>query len=242
MQNRQIKTEFWYVPNANTLFFLKNDWDIKDYSSYNHTMQWYWTAKYSTLSTGRKVLDLSWNNLTFSNQFTEANNKTKFTLHQRIKLKNWNPNEIVFWWRTWRNKSWTDTWDRWWARFQSDSAWSRSYILAWPNSTNWINTETWWSLYTSIWTSEFALLSATVNWWTYKLYKNWTLVWTYSSSTIRWWSSIWPRFYLWWCVYPDWTLWLAWLLAYIWEAVLEDKVETDAQVLDFYNRTKKHYQ
>lgn len=230
-----------YTPNANTLFYVTNNWDISDHSQYNHTMQWKGTANFETLSSWIKVASLWWGNFPFSNQFTEANNKTSFTLHIRVKLKSWNPSEIIIGWWCWRNPSWTDTWDRWGARFQSDTAWSRTYILYGPNSTSWVNTESAWSLYTSLSTSAFALLTATISWGTTKIYKNWSLVGSLSSSSIRWWSSTWPRFYYWGIVYPNGDTWVAWMYGYFGEVILEDKVETQAEIQEYYNLTKSLY-
>lgn len=238
VQNSSITTDFWYVVNANTLFFIKNDWEISDHSSYNHTMQWYWTSNFYTLSNWRKVIDFSWSSIAYSNTFNESINKTTFTLHCRVKMKSWTTEDNLVW-RCGRNKNWTETSDRRWLRIQRDSWYSTYYILAWPNSTNRVSL---WPSWINPWTSEFVLMSATVNWWVYKLYKNWVLYNTRSSSTIRWWSSTWTRFYMWWAVYSDWTKRSSTLsYAYMWETVLEDKTETDAEVLNFYNKTKKHY-
>ena len=239
VQNGQIKTEFWYVPNANTLFFLKNDWDIKDYSSYNHTMNRKWTSAFATLSSWKKVLDLSWSNYIYSNQFTEANNKTTFTMHIWAKFKSVPSFDWSLWWWCWRNKNESSTYDRWWARFQRTDQWTRSqaWVLVWINSTAWLNVYR----FINISTTDFVLFSVAINWWTYKVYRNWTLIWTQTWDTIRWWSSTWPRFQLWWAVHTDWTEWIQWIPVYIWESVLEDRTETDSQVLEFFNKTKSHY-
>lgn len=238
-QQTTITTDFWWHPSANTLFYIKNDWEISDHSSYNHTMNWYWTAKYSTLSNWRKVLDIDWTNATYSNIFNESLNKTTFTMHIWAKYKQSPVWDRVLWWWCWRNKNASDTTDRWWARFQN-AVWDyKTVALVWWNSNSWIsNLDTYWVQAS---TSEFRLFTITINWWTYKIYQNWSLVWTMSSSTIRWWSSTWTRFQLWMCAFSDLSTWCPPIKAYIWEAVLEDKTESDAEVLNFYNKTKNHY-
>lgn len=229
-----------YVPNANTLFYITNNWEITDHSSYNHSMSWYWTAKYSTLASWQKVLDLDWTNAVKSSQFTEANNKTNFTQHCRVKLKSWTQEEHLIG-RCWRSKSDSGSSDRWGARFQRDSWKSTFYILIWPNSSNWVNTEGLW-LYTTPGTSDFVLLTFTISWGTYKIYKNAVLVWTASSSSIRWWSSTWPVYYEWAAFFSDWSLWSNYLAkCYMWETILEDKVETQAEITEYFNLTKALY-
>lgn len=238
-QQTTITTDFWWHPSANTLFYIKNDWDIKDYSQYSHTMNWYGSSSFETLSNGRKVAKITTSSLIYSNTFSQATNKTNFTLHIWAKM-NWTiaSNDAILWWWCWRVKSDSWTSDKWWFRFQTWASYSNSFIwLAWTGSSDWLNVNTPIS-YSS---SSFVLFSITINWWTYKLYRNWNLVWTTSSSSIRWWSSTWPVFYLWWAVFSDYSLWVQWYPYLIWESVLEDKTESDAEVLNFYNKTKNHY-
>ena len=239
-QTASVTTDFWWHPSANTLFYIKNDWEIADHSQYAHVMSWYWTSKFYTLSNWRKVAHFDWNNWIHSNQFTQANNKTTFTLHWWWQYLWYNTNNgNVFWW-VWRSKSSSSTSDRWWLWLQT---------LEWDDSKNtliyWVSDSVWWTVPTSShvdvpsWT--FKLFSITVNWNSFKIYINWTLTKSFTWNTIRWWSSTWPVFWLWKLFYSDWTLWNWWPLCYIWETVLEDKTETDAEVLNFYNKTKNHY-
>lgn len=227
------------APTENTLFLLRNNWEIADHSDYNHTMNWYGTESYDLLNNGRKVINFDWSNISYSDVFNESINKTTFTLHCRAKMKSWTTEDNIVGWCG-RAKNDSSSSDRRWARFQRDSWLSNYYILAWPNSTSRVTTwNTWWITPS---TSEFVLMTATVDWWTYKIYKNWSLVQTYSGATIRWWSSTWTRFYIWWAIYSDWTKRSNTLsYSYIWETILEDRVRTATEIADYYNAFKSDY-
>ena len=223
-----------------TLFHITNNWEISDHSNYWHIMNWHWTEKYETLANWRKVLDLDWTNYTFSNTFSEANSATTFTALVWAKFKSTPNFDYCLYWWAWRAKSSTDTTDRRWLRFQRVDSSVDCWILAWRSWTS------WWvaSLSTyKIWisTSDFVLFGVTVNWWTYKLYKNWTLIWTMSSSTITWWTSTWPRLQTWAAVFSDWSEWVQWLPCYIWESILEKKVWTDDDFAEYFNSFKSLY-
>lgn len=241
--NDECSSYLWYIPNANTLFYLKNDWEITDHSQYSHTMNRYWSQKFYTLSNWRKVVHFDWTNWILSNVFSEANNLTTFTLHFWRKRLWINDTNWIIFWRAWRKKDDSATLDRRWMRFQTvdgTNTWQKQEtILFWDTVWNWWTV--WTSNYIPVPETEFQLFTATVNWNVFKLYKNWVLQKSFTSTTIRWWSSTWPRYYLWKAFHPDWSLRAWWPLCYIWENVLEKKTETDAEVLDFYNKTKKHY-
>lgn len=239
LKSASITTEFWYVANANTLFFIKNNWEISDHSQYNHTMNRYWTSKFYELSNWRKVAHFDWTNGVFSDVFSEANWKTNFTLHvwRRHLSFDWTDPYVAGW--LWRKQiSWTNT-DRRWMHIHEEYNEQKTNIMYWMNSQDWWHPSS--SFYTPLPTDSLQLYTVTVNWWTFKMYIDWQLRTTYSWTSIRWWSSTWPRFSIWKLFYPDWTLRVWWPLCYIWQVILEDKTETDSEVLDFYLKTAKQY-
>ena len=248
VQSMSITVEFWRVPNSDTILFIKWNWDITDYSQNHLSTYWSWTASYSTLSNWRKVLNFDWNNIVYSEKLNWtilSTSMVNFTVHIWVKSKNWyNTWDASFWGWMWRSQSSSSTTDRRWAKWQRDSWASTFYIIYWPSSSS---RESNTSYYISYSNTDFWLYSFTINWRTVKLYKNWSLVstWTWSYN-IRWcnsWSDTSTHFSLWgitssssWTVAP----WQQ-VPCYIWESAFLKKTETDAEVLNFYNKTKKHY-
>lgn len=248
MQSSSITTDFWYIVNSDTLLFLKNDWDILDRSQNNVAMNQTWTTSFETLSNWRKVINFDWSNVVYSEKLNWtllSTSMSNFTVHIRVKSKSWyNSWDASIWWRMWRSQSSSSTTDRRWAKRQRDAGASNFYIIYWPSSSSWSQATTWQIWYSN---TEFRLYSFTTNWKTIKLYKNWVLTWTWTwSANVRWcnsWSDTWTHFSIWWITSnSSWTV-SAWqqLACYIWETVFEKKTETDAEVLDFYNKTKNHY-
>ena len=201
-------------------------------------MSWYWTPKFFTLWNWRKVADFDWTNMTRStNKFTEANWYTTFTMHIWLKNKSSSVSNVIWWWR-WRNSASMSTTDRWWALVWNNSYW-KEYVSWW--ATNWVWQDTWNNALSPD-TANFYLYTFTINWRTVKIYKNWVLQYTYTwSYNIIWWSNTWTFFYLWWHFDYSTMEWSSFEPCYMWEVALEKIVETDAQILEFYNKTKNHY-
>ena len=198
-------------------------------------MNWSWTQSFETISTWRKVASFNWSNAVYCTRFAEWIWKTAFTMHFRMKNKV-NYANTIWWWRD-RNNSWPSTTDKWWLWFFADNS-TKQYpswwAIDWQSASIWINT----------YTSAFYLYTATINWRTVNIYKNGNLVWTRTwSYNIIWWSNTWWKFFYWWHIwYSETSLssW-SWSQLYIWEIVVEDKVETVAEIQYFYNKTKNHY-
>lgn len=225
-----------YTPTENTLLYITNDWDITDYSQYssNHSMNWWWTSAFETLSTWIKVASFSWDNVVYATRFAEWMWKTTFTMQIWMKNKI-NSSTVIVGWRD-RNSSWPSTSDKWWMLFgaENDSAQYVSWgSTDWQWTTNWINTDT----------TNFYLFTATINWATVNIYKNATLVKTYTwSQNIKWWSNTWWKFYYWWFMwYEGSTFQWGWTQMYAWEIVVEDKVWTQAEITAYYNLIKGNY-
>ena len=247
--NEEADWYLWYIVNSDTLLFLKNNWDILDRSQNNVTMNQTWTTSFETLSNWRKVINFDWSNVVYSEKLNWtllSTGMSNFTVHVRMKSKSWyNTWDASIWWWMWRSQSSSSTTDRRWVKRQRDAGSSNFYIIYWPSSSSWVSNTTWQIWYSN---TEFRLYSFTTNWKTIKLYKNWVLTWTWTwSANVRWcnsWSDTWTHFSIWWITSnASWTVspWQQ-LACYIWETVFEKKTETDAEVLDFYNKTKKHYQ
>ena len=238
-QSGSVTTDFWWKPSANTLFYIKNDWEISDHSQYAHVMNWYWTEQYTTLSNGRKVAKFNWSNLIHSDPYNEWNSYTTFTLHWWLrKTSTVSSDTSPFWWM-WRSQSSSSTTDRWWAKWQTEPlATSNWYIIYWWWTTEWIRNLNVWYIPS---TSSFDLMTFTFNWKTVKVYKNATLIWSWTwSINIKWWSTTWTTLFAWWWWSYNW-IWNAFQPCEMWEIVLEKITETDAEVLNFYNKTKNHY-
>ena len=238
-QTLSITTDFWWHPSANTLFYIKNDWDVSDYSSYNHTMNTSWTTVFTTLSNWRKVYYWDWNKWVYSNRQFDCRWKTTFTLHCWFKWISINStNETTL--AGWMSRNWTWS-DRWGAKFQTPVNTARECVIYWPNYSDWIRNDNIWIDFS---TTEFILFTFTINWNSVLIYKNWNLVWSWTwNRNIQWWVSIWDSFYYWWA----WSYVNSWESIsnstkwYRWEIALEDKVETQAEITNFYDKTKKHY-
>lgn len=231
-----IREDGSYIPNANTLFYVTNDWEITDHSQYNHTMSWLWTSSYTTLSTWVKVADFDGTNLIYSSTFNEANNSTTFTMHCWYKAKS-DTTEATFAWWMWRNQDSSSTTDRWWAKWQRDSWTSNWYVIYWPSSSSRASNT---SVAITQDTSKFELYTFTINGWTVVVYKNAVQVGTRSWATIRWWSSTWTSISLWWYRAYDGSTWQI-APCYLWEFILENKVQTLGEIQSYFNNNKSLY-
>lgn len=234
-----------YTPTSDTLFYITNDGEISDHSQYNHTMNWYWTQGFSTLSSWVKVADFTWSNAIYSDRFEESKWISTFTMHIWVKLKSSSTtsDEKCFWWWMWRAPDSTTT-DRWWIKWQRSASTNPFYIIYWTSSTT-RQQSTTWQITPS--TTQFDLFTVTANWWTIVTYKNWAQIWTWSWSTLNWWNSTsvtGTHFSLWWSTSDDnWTISLWQLIGcYIWESILEKKVETVSEIQEYYNKSKILYQ
>lgn len=228
-----------FLPGEHTLFYIKNDWDIKDYSQYNHTMNWNWTEKYVTLSNGKKMLNIDWTNWTYSNQFFEANNKTTFTLHIWWKwISDYDTNPFVWWW-VWRSK-WDGSTNHRWFSFLESYSYKEMSVLYWNNTSS----TSWWtqpSRFSAWLPSSIKLWTATINWNQFKIYVNWSQTDSWTWDTIKWWSDIWPIFCMWPLLFYDWSSW-AWApVCNIWETILEDTCWSVDEILAYYNNKKSEY-
>lgn len=228
----------WYIPTDDTLFYLKNNWNIRDYSKYNHTLNRYWTPSFTTLNSWIKVAHLNWTNWVYSNYFTESIWTNKFTMHIWFKWISSPSAQYSIWWRMWRASS-SSTTDRWWAKWQWEANSANLYIIYWANNVNWQQNTNVNIPYS---TTEFQLYTLVANWKTMTIYKNWVQVWSWSwSYDLVWWSNTWTCLYYWIWWYYDWTTPTNLMPWYWWEIVLEKWNETDAQILEFYNKTKNNY-
>jgi len=233
--NVYIYSSKW-LPWDNTLFYITNNWEISDHSKYNHTMNWYGTAQYETLSSWIKVADFSGSNLIYSASFNEANSSTTFTMHCWFKAKS-NTWEASFSGWMWRNQNSSSTTDRWWAKWQRDNWTSKWYIIYWPSSSSRASNT---NVAITQDTSNFALYTVTINWWNVVLYKNAVQIWTWSWATIRWWSSTGTNISLWWNWSYSWATGQL-VACYIWEFILENKLETLSEIQNYFNSTKSLY-
>ena len=228
-----------YVPTSNTLFYVTNNWEISDHSQYNHTMNWYWTGQYTTLSTWQKVAKFDWSNLIHSNSFNEANSYTTFTMHWRVKKTSTVTSDTSPFWWMWRNQNSSSTTDRWWAKWQTEPwATTNWYIIYWWWTSDWIKNTSVWFIPS---TSSFDLMTVTINWKTISIYKNATQVWSWTwSVNILWWSTTWTTIFAWWAWTYNWTA-AAFQPFEMWEFILEKRVWTANEIANYYNNTKSLY-
>ena len=227
-----------YTPTENTLFYLKNDWDIIDYSDYGHTVNWAWTADYTTLNTWIKVVHTTSSSWVYSNYFTESIGKTTFTMHIWFKWISSPSSEYTMWWWMGRAGSTTTT-DRWWAKRQASANSANLYVVYWANNTNWQLNQNYYITYS---TSAFQLYTVTVSWSTVTLYKNGSQVasWSWSYPMVGW-SNTGTCLYLWIGWYRDWSAISNGTPWYFWETILEDRVWTQTEIAAYYNLIKGNY-
>ena len=231
-------TDEW-LPTDNTIFYVKNNGDILDYSKYGHTMSWYWTSGYYTLPNWRKVADFDGTNLVYSATFTETINTTTFTYHAWMKNKDstFTGTQALCGWRD-RNESSISTTDRWGAVIIANN--SSMQFVSW-GATNWV-----WQSDDYLWinadTSDFYLYSYTLNWKTVNIYKNAQLVgtWTWSYNII-WWSNTPTHLYMGWIYGYDGRNPNAFSRVYMWENILENRIWTSDEITAYYNGSKGLY-
>lgn len=220
--NMVYKKKKGWKPWANTIAYYKFDWNLNDSSGNGHNWTWSaWTAQYATLSSWKKVAQLSWQ------------------LNRITTTFNWTPATVSLW--VCKNSDlWGDPRPTWWKQIlwqnSSDGGYPWYYFRLSPNpnemytiyqsGTNSITTS---RDFNNVWMH----LLATNNWWDTYFYINWEyqwkLTWNITKNT-----NLWM-----WCAPYDWSprvfVW------YIGDVILEDKARTAQEVVDYYNQTKANY-
>lgn len=216
-----------WKPWANTLAYWKLNWSLND-EMWNYNLTNSWTSFYNDTSIWRQVLYCDGSSHYVYTTALPSSDTTKITLH---------------------------IWNKWLDMFHNQRNMFDTY-LHYPNN-RWIRFESWSSdcyfVFWWQWSTKTVTPSVTStelnNWglWTvtfdrstlsYNIYYNSSLKNTWTVDT--------------WTYYSEWlsnfTLWLWFQVTnarsyygYIWETVLENKIETIDEVTLFYNTTKANY-
>ena len=225
-QQTTITTDFWWHPSANTLARYKLESNANDFSWNNRHL----TNSWITFSDNFWIFNgnAKWY---YSNQ-SLFNNLSKFTYSvylntQQITNTSYNSDpthNMVM--------SITDNWI-----YQN---YDKTIVLYYGSKTAWYNYYNWKYFVEATWISlnTWYLITYTFDWSTMKIYKNWTLI----SSKSCWWSytsytnatlTIWNNEDRW-----------NYVKKYYWKlsnVIVENKVRTAQEILDYFNKTKSKY-
>ena len=184
------------------------------------------------------ILDHSWNNKNFtwtSWNYSFSNNTITISsdyLSWPLVTPEWTTwDRTISIWQIWptaqnggtfsfrQGSSWTD----WYLKGVDAENWNRPWAALKPGSTRYRNRPS----SVSIWSS--FLMTWTKTGTTMKLYLNGVLV---STTTLN--TATWNYAYS----QPTWTRLYRWTY---WEIIIEDKVRTDVEILNYYNSAKSNY-
>lgn len=212
-----------WKPGSNTLLYWPLTENANDYS-------WNWNngTAYSSVSFSSNWAYFSWSS--YNTNFIDFPSSfypwTSFTVSLRIKKWENNRELRMFsdWWPSYRRILWALT-----------SSWYTN-LLFWNWSTSqseWLNIQaysanTWYN---------YVLVK---DWANATIYRDWVLVWThtFSYNSSPWWLSWW-EYWIWNIrTSPSSSSMWTW---YIKDYIIENKLWTAEEVLDYYNCTKSNY-
>lgn len=209
----------WY-PWANTIAYYKFNWNLND-ELWNYNWSWAWTSAYYNISANKQAIELGRINTgNISTPLNIAPNTVLFYMRW-IDLNATSQDRRQLIWQT------TD-FEQNWRNFRAIPTQYNSTTILWNwflPSTNYKYTNT------SIVDTNWHLFTIT-NWDnSVKLYCDWVLL-----NTVSWSLSATSWLAIWWN--GGW-----WYRANIYMAdlILESKVRTDQEILDYYNQTKANY-
>lgn len=221
MQNKNITTEFWRQPSANTLLYMPLNWDLLDYSWNNNNWTASWTISFQTV----------WNR-----QYAQLDNSA-ISLTS-FPVWTWTPNSHTVAWWVKMSSSWVCSAFYMW----TDSNWRRYNLVFnyWTSSFMHIM-DCYWNpdvpLSSSMWSRQYAwqwacfIYTRNKSTWYHTLYLNNVQTWTSNVRTL----NIWTNFkYIWRALSWAGAYWLA-------EIVFENWVRTAEQRQNFFDKTKSKF-
>ena len=218
-QTLSITTDFWWHVTPNTLLYIPMNTDLLDHGNNNISIS---DNSWVVIQNWRWYFN--WSSRLLINNFNTYLNSLPFTISIWVNSQNWN-NVWIF---TSSNVySW---WYRWWNFWKMGS-----------NESNKIRLECLpsWNIRTSSWITDN---TRTLYWfsiqnWSAKIYKNWVVEATLTSFNLQFVANlrIWNQRFA--SQYWE-ENFFKWFMA---EYIVENKARSDAERLDYYNKTKKKF-
>lgn len=235
VQNKQIKTEFWRKPTANTLAYYKLESNINDYSwNWRNWTIRNWSLSYWTSWWSKSVANFNWNTVfsipniawTYSTYTFNVRCKPTSTtqwqeIFDNVRTENTNNAYLNFNW-TWKELAWYT----WFAYQYRPNWWSNSYQNIYETIDRNINTRynvcviantSWMKLYVN--GTKVAQTSS-----------NWTIILNNYSSWV-WWAWIWWRL----STLQNFFRW------YLSEFIFENVNWSESDLVKYVNKTKSKY-
>lgn len=214
---KQVYPAYKREPNANTTLYLPLNWNLID--SYNNiTYSWNWTGSYATWDWSVQAANFGWSN--------------SITLWTSRDFENGTGELTYCFWFTTTSPSTEQRCafnlsGKYFNEVRIYNSKLGLYCLSW-----WTNIDTYWTTTLVANTKYLATITLKEN-WDAKVYLNWQLEWTtaittFGSLTSQFWQNIWAgrnnnsQFWRW----------------MIKDFIIENKVRTADEVLNYYNSTK----
>ena len=209
-----------WKPNANTLLYRPLTANSNDYSWNSNNGTWYNVTSYSS----------DWAYFVGNNQ--------QARIEFPHSLNPWTSFTINFWFKKTDTRSPSFLFANWWYSYKRMLFGAESWKIG-LQIGNWSTSDENWTNITTYNTSEWTNITMVRNWASVTIYKNWILAWThtFSYNPSRW-SNI-DGFSIMKCSWNSaWTNWPIW---YFKDYIIETKLRTAQEVLDYYNQTKSSY-
>ena len=223
-QTASVTTEFWWHPSANTLLYRPLTSNANDYSWNNRN----WTA-YASVSFTQNWAYFSWSayNTNFIDFPSSFYPWTSFTISLWIKKLETNKELRMF----------SDRWNNYRRILRSLTNNWYLYLLYW----NWYTSQSDWTNIQTYSANTWYNYVLVKNWTKGTIYRNWVLVWehTFSYNSSPWWLSWW-EYWIWFIRTSSSTTTANWTW-YMKDYIIESKLWTAQEVIDYYNKTKNHY-
>ena len=218
----------WWQPWVNTLVYMPIDSSdtastVYDHSSNNTDFTWYWTADYDTLTSWKRVINLTWSN----------------GIYIDSALVTAQPVTINLWlYRDWNQSNdgnvFANQQDRWWmcvawfSNSQLASFYDQNGSLVWFNNKYSTSDQTWYNVAI---TFDSNTLTMYVNWTQYTQ-NSWNSC-DFSSVDA---TSFWFTRHAWGSSYNR--RYMTWKM---WDLIVESKVWTATEISDYYDSSKWQY-
>ena len=216
-----------WQPWVNTLVYMPIDSSdtsaiVYDHSSSNNDFTWYWTADYTTLTSWKRVINLTWSNGIYIDSALVTSQPVTINLWL---YRDWNQsndssvfvNQQDRWWMVgaWFNNSeLASFYDQWWS-------------LVWFNNKYSTSDQTWYNV------------AITFDSNTLTMYINWTQYTQNSWNNCDFSSVLATSF--WFARNISWTQNFRHMTWKMWDLIVESKVRTAQEIADYYDLTKWDY-
>ena len=213
VQSKSITTDFWYIPNANTLLYVPMKRDLLDHSGKWISLSNSWV----TINTSVASMWVWYFNETYLNN-TSFSVPNTFTLNVFVRF-----NENQYWKIiTYLGAEWTNVY---WLKL---AVWESTRFQFWFTYLKVEDVYTWWTPILNTW----YLYTFIKNWNSNLLYINWVQK---IDRSMTYWSSPWNWISIW-------KMWdnekLRWYLS---NYIIENRVRTQTEITNYFNKYKSKY-